>query len=50
MKKIIFYEKYREIASHFCQTKDSKDLWSQFEFWKIIKFRVVVIDFMSMQW
>jgi hypothetical protein len=48
IKKIVFYEKYCELASHFCQTKNLKNAWSQFEFWEIIKFCVVVIDFISM--
>jgi hypothetical protein len=38
-EEIVFYEKYRELASHSCQTKDSWDAWSEFEFWeKIISF------------
>jgi hypothetical protein len=51
-KEIVFYEKYRELASHSCQTKDSWDAWSEFEFWeKIISFFfVVMIDFTSIQW
>jgi hypothetical protein len=35
-EEIVFYEKYRELASHSCQTKDSWDAWSEFEFWKEI--------------
>ncbi len=35
-KEIVFYEKYRELASHSCQMKDSWDAWSEFEFWKKI--------------
>jgi hypothetical protein len=38
-KEIVFYEEYRELASHFCQAKNSWDAWSEFEFWeKIISF------------
>ncbi len=37
-KKIVFYKKYRELASRSCQTKDSWNAWSQFEFWEVINF------------
>jgi hypothetical protein len=35
-KEIVFYEKYHELVSHSCQTKDFWDAWSEFEFWKEI--------------
>jgi hypothetical protein len=37
-KEIVFYEKYRELASHSCQAKDLWNAWSQFEFWEVINF------------
>jgi hypothetical protein len=54
-EEIVFYEKYRELASHSCQAKNSWDAWSEFEFWKEIIsffffFCVVMIDFTSIQW
>jgi hypothetical protein len=50
MRKNCLLWKYRELVSHSCSARNSKDSWSQSEFWKIIKFCVIVIDFMSMQW
>jgi hypothetical protein len=49
-EKIVFYEKYRELASHSCQAKNIKNSRSQFEFREVIRFCFVVIDFTSIKW